>query len=219
MSSEERGWVRMFLYLQVLDLLSTLIGFSLGNTEASPFIRMLVRFGPATGLVISKLVALGLVGVCFALKRTRLIQLINYWYAVLVIWNLYIVLTVLNGPPNPQRAANPGEAVRRVATALRQNNRPMPNAGIFTTYQLASPLNHGSTGKYGRFLMLVRSADYAPMLRDHPQEFGPVEVSGDRAEQTLRVQGGDGRTVVYKFDVARQGDGGWMVDGVSLVSR
>jgi len=46
MSSEERGWVKLFLYLQVLDLLSTLIGFSLGNAEASPFIRMLVRWGP-----------------------------------------------------------------------------------------------------------------------------------------------------------------------------
>jgi Domain of unknown function (DUF4864)/Domain of unknown function (DUF5658) len=214
MSSEERGWVKLFLYLQVLDLLSTLIGFSLGNAEASPFIRMLVRWGPVTGLVVSKLVAVGLVGVCFALKRTRLIQLVNIWYAVLVIWNLYIVLTVLNGPPNPQAAAEPGEAIQKVAAALRHNNEPIPNAGIFTAYQFASPQNHASTGKYGQFLMLVRSADYAPMLRDHPQELGPLEVRGDRAEQILRIRDGDGREHVYRFAVVKQADRGWMVDGV-----
>ena len=215
MSSEERGWVRTFLYLQVLDVLSTLVGFSLGNAEASPFIRLMVRWGPVTGLVISKAIALGLAGVCFAIKRTVLIRLVNYWYAVLVIWNLYIVLTVLNGPPNPQAVAEPGEVIQRVAAALRHNNRPVPNAGIFTAYQFASPGNHALTGSYGRFLMLVRSADFAPMLRDHPQELGSLEVQGDHAEQILRIQAGDGREVVYKFDVARQDDGGWTIDGVS----
>ena len=58
-----------------------LIGFSLGNTEASPFVRLLVRFGPVAGLAISKVVALGLVAACFVLKRMRMIRFINYWYA------------------------------------------------------------------------------------------------------------------------------------------
>jgi hypothetical protein len=31
--------IEVFLYLQVLDILSTLIGFSLGNEEASPMVR------------------------------------------------------------------------------------------------------------------------------------------------------------------------------------
>ena len=39
MNVDERRWVIVFLYLQILDVLSTLIGFSLGNTEASPFVR------------------------------------------------------------------------------------------------------------------------------------------------------------------------------------
>ena len=45
-----RRALEVFLYLQVLDIMSTLIGFSLGNAEASPFIRLLVRWGPVTGL-------------------------------------------------------------------------------------------------------------------------------------------------------------------------
>src|SRR5258708_31082084 len=88
--------VEVFLYLQVLDILSTLIGFSLGNTEASPFIRMLIQWGPVTGLLVSKLFALALAGLCFILKRAALFRWINYWYAALVVWNLITVLRVLN---------------------------------------------------------------------------------------------------------------------------
>jgi len=53
-----RHLIEVFLYLQVLDILITLIGFSLGNTEASPFVRMMVHWGPFTGLVLSKIVPL-----------------------------------------------------------------------------------------------------------------------------------------------------------------
>lgn len=102
MNADERRWLIIFLYLQLLDVLSTLIGFSLGNTEASPFVRLLIRFGPVAGLVLSKAVALGLV-VCFTLKRMRMIRFINYWYAGLVFWNLFVVLTVLIGPEQQGR--------------------------------------------------------------------------------------------------------------------
>ena len=41
----------MFAYLQVLDLLTTLIGLHLGAEEASPFIRVMMHFGrPAAGV-------------------------------------------------------------------------------------------------------------------------------------------------------------------------
>ena len=49
--------IEAFLFLQILDVMSTLAGFSLGNTEASPFIRLLIRWGPMTGLAAAKLVA------------------------------------------------------------------------------------------------------------------------------------------------------------------
>jgi hypothetical protein len=219
MSQHERGWLSVFLYLQVLDVLSTLIGFSLGNTEASPFVRLMIRWGPVTGLALSKAVAIGLVAVSYALKRTRLIRLINFWYAAVVIWNLYTVLTVLMGSGNPKRAAEPGEVIQAVSTALRHNDSPIPNAGIFTTFQFASPANRAVTGPYGRFLQLVKSVDFAPMLRDNPQEPGELVVRGDHAEQTLRVRSKDGHGAVYKFDVTRQTGGGWTVDGVSLLKR
>jgi hypothetical protein len=40
----------LFLYLQVLDVLTTLVGFSLGASEASPFISALTRWGLSPAL-------------------------------------------------------------------------------------------------------------------------------------------------------------------------
>jgi hypothetical protein len=90
-----RLMLEMFVYLQILDVMSTLVGFSLGNTEASPFIRLLIRWGPFTGLVASKFVATGCLLLCIYLNRWGLIRWINYWYAVLVLWNLHTILKVL----------------------------------------------------------------------------------------------------------------------------
>jgi len=218
MSQQERGWISAFLYLQVLDVLTTLVGFSLGNIEGSPFVRLMIHWGPVTGLAVSKLVAIGLAAVCFAFKKPSLIRVINYWYAALVIWNLTTILVVLMTAENPKRAAEPGEAVQTVAAALRHNNSPIPNAGIFTAFQYASSANLKFTGPYGRFLGLVKSADFEPLLRDSPREPGVLMVHGDRAEQVLRVGPEGGHVVVYKFDVSRQAEG-WAVDGVTLVSR
>ena len=95
-TGSRRRTLEVFLYLQILDVLSTLIGFSLGNAEASPFIRLLIRWGPMAGLAASKLFAVGLVLLCYRLGRTALIRWINYWYGVLIVWNLYTVLRVLN---------------------------------------------------------------------------------------------------------------------------
>ena len=83
----------IFLYLQILDLLTTLVGFKLGISEASPAVRLLTHFGPSFGVVASKIVAMGLAGLCLSLKRSYLIRRINYWYAALVVWNLCIILS------------------------------------------------------------------------------------------------------------------------------
>ena len=44
-------YAQIFLYLQVLDFLTTLIGFKLGAAEMSPFVRYLLHFGPIAGAV------------------------------------------------------------------------------------------------------------------------------------------------------------------------
>ena len=83
----------VFIYLQLLDLLTTLVGFRLGAREASPFIRMLMHAGPAVGVMASKVLALGLGAFCVYYKKTHLIRWASHWYGALVVWNLMIMLT------------------------------------------------------------------------------------------------------------------------------
>ena len=91
------GWaprLQVFVYLQLLDALTTLLGFRIGLPEASPFIQAMMRMGPMTGLLASKAVALALCGICLWSGRWRVIGWINYWYATLVVWNLSLILSV-----------------------------------------------------------------------------------------------------------------------------
>ena len=86
--------IQVFIYLQVLDFLTTLVGLQIGLGEASPFIRGLMQMGPAAGLVLSKLVAFALGGVCIWLNKRHIVKWINYWYAGLVVWNICLILAV-----------------------------------------------------------------------------------------------------------------------------
>jgi hypothetical protein len=84
--------LQVFLYLQLLDALTTLLGFRAGLSEASPFIRMLVEVGPLAGLLADKVIAVVLAVVCVWSGRARLIRWVNYWYAALVTWNIVLIL-------------------------------------------------------------------------------------------------------------------------------
>ena len=86
--------VEVFIYLQLLDFMTTLVGFELGLSEASPFVRWLMSAGPEVGVLASKGVAILLGGVCIWMGKTQLIRWINYWFAGLVVWNLTLLLIV-----------------------------------------------------------------------------------------------------------------------------
>jgi hypothetical protein len=88
---------QVFIYLQLLDLLTTLVGFKLGAKEASPFIRLLMHAGPAAGVIGSKLLSLGLGAICIYYKKNHLIRWVSYWYGGLIVWNLMVLLA----SPNP----------------------------------------------------------------------------------------------------------------------
>lgn len=85
--------LEVFLYLQVLDVLTTWMGFRVGLAEASPFIRFLMHVGPLTGLLGSKMLAVLLGGYCVWRGRFQVLRAINYWYAGLIVWNLALILS------------------------------------------------------------------------------------------------------------------------------
>ena len=70
--------VQVFIYLQVLDFLTTMVGFKLGAHEASPFIVKLIHISsPALGVGASKMVALAIAGVCVVTNRLKMLSLAN----------------------------------------------------------------------------------------------------------------------------------------------
>jgi hypothetical protein len=86
--------IMVFVYLQVLDYLTTMVGFRVGASEASPFIAKLIHLtSPAVGVFASKLVGVGLGAGCVLVNKSHLVKWINYWYAALVVWNLVVILT------------------------------------------------------------------------------------------------------------------------------
>jgi uncharacterized protein DUF5658 len=82
----------VFVVLQVLDVLSTLIGLNVGAQEASIFVGRLMNAGPVAALLISKILAVALVAVALKFRRTRVIVFLNYWFAAVVSWNLLLIL-------------------------------------------------------------------------------------------------------------------------------
>ena len=85
--------IQVFVYLQVLDYLTTMVGFKIGAHEASPFVAKLIHTtSPALGVAASKVVGLAIGGLCVATNRAKLLSFANYWYAALVVWNLSMIL-------------------------------------------------------------------------------------------------------------------------------
>ncbi len=88
-------YLEVFVYLQLLDFITTMMGFRLGGYELSPFIRWLTELGPATGVAVAKVAACALAGVCVWLHKERVVRWANYFFAGLVLWNLMQIMRVL----------------------------------------------------------------------------------------------------------------------------
>jgi hypothetical protein len=83
----------VFVALQVLDILTTLLGLRLGASEGSVFLGRLMRTGPLAALLIAKIIAVLLVCIALKFKRPRVVVFLNYWLAAVVTWNLVIILS------------------------------------------------------------------------------------------------------------------------------
>jgi len=80
--------IPLFIYLNALDFLTTLIGLKHGYSEASPFIAMFIHVNPILGLVIAKACAALIAAGAYYFNRPRVLGWLNYGLAGLVVWNL-----------------------------------------------------------------------------------------------------------------------------------
>jgi hypothetical protein len=86
--------VIQFCYLQLLDVLTTLVFLTGGVKEANPVVHFLLIATPSPllGLLSVKLLAIALAFYCWRSARTRLLRFANVFFAVLVAWNLFALL-------------------------------------------------------------------------------------------------------------------------------
>src|ERR1039457_3206652 len=82
----------VFMVLQLLDILTTLLGLRVGAQEGSMFLGRLMRAGPLAELLIAKFIAILLVAVAMKFRRPRVVVFLNYWFAVVVSWTLWGLL-------------------------------------------------------------------------------------------------------------------------------
>jgi hypothetical protein len=82
----------VFVALQVLDILSTLLGLQMGAHEASFFLSRLMTIGPVAALLLAKIMAVLLVTMALKFKRPRVVVFLNYWFAAVITWNLAMTL-------------------------------------------------------------------------------------------------------------------------------
>ena len=83
-----------FLYLQVLDILTTLAFLMNGVKEANPVVRLALEAGPSPllGLLLVKVFAVALAFYCVRHSRLRLLSRVNLFFAALVAWNLLMLI-------------------------------------------------------------------------------------------------------------------------------
>ncbi len=88
------GFLSLYCYLQLLDALTTLAFLSIGVQEANPLVRSLMSLGPSplAGLLMAKLIAVALGVYCWRQKRWKLLGKANWFYAGLIVWNLFALL-------------------------------------------------------------------------------------------------------------------------------
>lgn len=86
-------YLEVFVLLQILDFLTTVVGLRLGGSEMSPFIAWMMRLSdPMVGLAAAKAVGFTLAGICVFLQKPGVIHKVNYFFAALVIWNLVQIM-------------------------------------------------------------------------------------------------------------------------------
>jgi Domain of unknown function (DUF5658) len=83
--------IMVFVCLQALDVITTLIGIRIGAQEANIVVARLMDLGPTTGLLVAKLLGILIIIAVFVRGKVRLIRLLNLWFAGIVTWNLVLI--------------------------------------------------------------------------------------------------------------------------------
>ena len=82
----------IFVYLQVLDFLTTILFLKLGLPEANWLVGLLVRWSPLLGVLVAKLATIVVALIAVHYHKVRVMRLANLGYGGVVVWNLVVMI-------------------------------------------------------------------------------------------------------------------------------
>ena len=82
----------IFVYLQVLDLLTTILFLKLGLPEGNWLVGLLVQWSPWLGVLLAKLGTILVALIAVHYQKIRVMRLANVGYGGVVVWNLVIMI-------------------------------------------------------------------------------------------------------------------------------
>lgn len=85
---------QVFLCLQLVDAITTLLVLHTGGQELNPILRGFMHLGPISGLIAGKLTVLGVGAFVVWCQRPRVLVLANRFYIALAVWNTVILVTL-----------------------------------------------------------------------------------------------------------------------------
>lgn len=93
------GVLAQFVYLQLLDVLTTVAFLLNGVAESNPVVRWAMEAAPNpfSGLILVKVAALALGVYCTLSARHQLLQKVNIFFAGLVAYNLLALILASGG--------------------------------------------------------------------------------------------------------------------------
>jgi hypothetical protein len=123
----------------------------------------------------------------------------------------------------PRPGLSPEQVVQYQTEALQHNDEPKTDAGIERAFRFASPSNKQMTGPLEKFIRIVKSPIYSPMLNSVSSSIVGSDVKDDQARFAVHFVAADGRQVTYIFVLSKQNEGEfnncWMTDGVAPLEQ
>ena len=86
------GLLSLFIYLQLLDLLTTVLFLKMGLVEGNWLAATLIRWSPLFGILAAKAATIVVGIIAVWLHKDRLMRLANFGYSGVVAWNLVVMI-------------------------------------------------------------------------------------------------------------------------------
>lgn len=120
---------------------------------------------------------------------------------------------------SPSPELSPKAVAKIIVDALGKND--WKDSGIRTTWKFTSPQNQTVTGPIEKFIPMVKSAAYQPMLNHSAVQMRELTIKGDTAAELAVITDSNGEKAYFIFQMRKQSEGDlkdcWLTDGVMRV--